>query len=127
MQLGTPQLLTDSLAALHMLAGWGRWSVERMLRCVDRREVRWIVLLAAMAVVAPLVEKVKAHDDEARDRGYPKAVGNATADEAARYAATSEQVALFNIDLSPFGDPVLLVDAAGAEVADVRAALAELW
>jgi hypothetical protein len=84
-------------------------------------------MLAALVAVVPLLEKVKAHDDEARDRGYPKAVGNATADEAARHAATSEQVTLFNVDLSPFGDPVVLVDAAGAEVAEVRAALAALW
>ena len=126
MELQPPQMLTDSLAALHLIKGWGSWSVERMLHCADRREVRWLLTLAA-GCPQLVLEKVQAHDSAALALGHPKAVGNDSADHAARLAASSGDVPKFAVDLSPFGDPVELVDAGGAVVLDVRSAVASLW
>jgi hypothetical protein len=126
LEMDSPQVLTDSLVSLHLLRGWGTWSVERMLHCADRREVRWLLSLAATRT-PPVLEKVAAHDAAALARGHPKAVGNDLADAAARSAASSEGVAVHVVDLTPFGDPVELVDATGTAVVDVSAALAQLW
>lgn len=73
------------------------------------------------------MEKVKAHDHRALALGHPKATGNDLADRTARAAATSPQGPLFDIDLSPFSEPVELLDAVGSPVFDVQAALQNLW
>ena len=123
----TSQILTDSLTALHLVSDWGRWAVDRMLRCADRREVHWVVSVACAQAVCPVLEKVKAHDARALELGHPKALGNDHADRVARCAASSPACPPFLVDLAPFGDPVELVDAAGVVVSDVEAALAALW
>ena len=127
MQLCPPVLLTDSMAALQMLRGWGKWSTTRSLSCVDRREVRWVIAMARQNCICPTLEKVKAHDAQALELGHPKAVGNDKADKGARHAASSEEVSLFTVDLTPFGDPVEIVNAMGVAVQDVRQALAAAW
>ena len=126
LQLGTSHILTDSLAALHTVKGWGCWPVERMLRCADRREVRWVLSLAASRPPA-LLEKVLAHDSAALAMQHPKAVGNDLADAAARRAASSSGVPVFAEDLSTFGDPVEMLDGFGSLVSDVRGTLADVW
>jgi hypothetical protein len=127
LQLEAPTVLTDSLTALHLVAGWGRWPVDRMLRCPDRRELRWLLSLAAGCPAVPVLEKVKAHDTEALRIGHPKAVGNDLADAAARQAASQPETTPFTVDLVPFGDPVDLLDGAGRQVEDVRGALHDWW
>ena len=127
MQLDTPMILSDSQVALRLLKRWGLYSMGRMQECMDRREVRWVLSLARSRAVAPVLEKVKAHDASAVALGHPKAVGNDAADGAARLAASSTEVPLFTLDLSPHGDPVELLDQSGQLVSDVRSALKNLW
>ena len=73
------------------------------------------------------LEKVRAHDVHAVEVVHPKAVGNDVADAAARRTATAPGVPHFTVDISPFGDPVELVDGGGSVVHDVGLALAQLW
>ena len=127
LQLHPVQVLTDSLVSLHMLRGWGSWSVERRLRCPDRREVRWVLSLAALCQPAPVLEKVKAHDEALLRLQHPKAVGNDLADAAARSATTESGVPEFEVDLAPFADPVSLVDADGRVVEDVDGQVSALF
>ena len=127
MQLSPPQILTDSLASLYMLRGWQSWSVERRLRCPDRREVRWVLSLATLCELAPVLEKVKAHDEALLRLGHPKAVGNDRADAAARRAATESDTPRFEVDLAPFADAVSLLDAAGRVVDDVEGQVSAIF
>jgi hypothetical protein len=64
-----PLLLTDSLVSLQLIRGWGTWPTARMLRCPDRREVRWFLALATSRSLALGLEKVKAHNDQALSAG----------------------------------------------------------
>ena len=122
-----PVIITDSLVALQLLRGWSTLSPQRILNCSDRHEVRWVLSLAAAQSPAPSLEKIKAHDQRALDLGHPKAIGNNLADQAARSAATLPSCPQFHIDLSPFHDPVELLDASGAPVLGVKDALQMLW
>jgi hypothetical protein len=123
MEIRTPQILTDSLTSLRLLLGWHCYSTSRVLRCADRVEVRRVLHLAASCERAPVLEKVKAHDEHGIEIGYPKAVGNDQADRSAKLAATRVDMPEIAMDLMPFEDPVLLKDGAGRVIRDVAAAL----
>jgi hypothetical protein len=127
LQLEAPLLISDSLVALQTRHGWGSWSTDRVLRCPDRREVWWLLALAANRPLAPGLEKVKAHDVRALYLGHPKAVGNDSADQAACRAASSSEVPLSSVNLTPYGVAVELRDATGSLIPDVRAAVRALW
>ena len=86
--LHPPQILTDSLSALHLVRGWGCKPIAKVLQCADRVEVRQLITTAMASGHPPLMEKVKAHDQQAIDIGHPKAVGNDLADSCAGCAAT---------------------------------------
>jgi ribonuclease HI len=105
LQMDTSQILTDSLTALHLVSGWGKWAVDRMLRCADRQEVRYVVSLACALAGCPRLEKVKAHDAQAVELGHPKALGNDQADRVARSAASSSSCPPFLVDLAPLWRP----------------------
>ena len=126
LQQDSPHVLSDSLAALHMLRSWAEWSLARRLRCPDRHEVRWVLSLASARSSPPLLEKVKAHDDHLLRLQHPKAVGNDLADAAAR-RATSETAPPLTVDLAAFADPVSLLDAQGRVVEDVPGRVAAEW
>ena len=53
-------VFSDSLSSLLILRDWGKWSLSRRLKCLDRVEVR-AILHAASAGPLVLLEKVKAH------------------------------------------------------------------
>ena len=74
--MGTPQVLANSLVSLHLVRGWGTWSVQRRLHCADRRQVRCFLYLRVL-------DKVAAHDAVALARGHPRAVGNDLMDAVA--------------------------------------------
>ena len=127
MDLRPPHVLTDSLAALHLLQSWGTWSPQRNLQTADRVLVRQVIHLAGRLASPPLLEKVKAHDDAAIALGYPKAVGNDTADRWAKRAATEAGHAHWPDAGALYGDPVILEDAGGIPVWDARQILAAAW
>ena len=127
MEFQPPQILTDSLAALHMLRSWGRWSPRRILQTPDRGLVRYVLDLAGRLASPPLLEKVKAHDESAIAAGYPKAVGNDTADRWAKRAAT-ETGHRDGPDVTVLhGDPVILEGADGLAVWDISGTLSMAW
>ena len=103
-------MVTDSLTSLRLLSGWPLYSTARTLRCADRVEVRRVLHLAASHAHAPLLEKVKAHDDRALELGHPKAVGNDRADQLAKQAACDASIPELGVQFDQFEDPVLLVD-----------------
>ena len=117
------QILTDSLASLHLALGWGRWSVARTLRCADRVEIRQLVYMASQLPVVPVLEKVKAHDKAAIDAGHPKAIGNDLADQQARRAAKEPGHPVWKSAAGHFGDPVEILDVSGMVVMDVVSAV----
>lgn len=126
------QVLTDSLCALMLLRGWPTWSTARQLRCLDRVEVRQVLVAAANCPSPPLLEKVQAHNEEALRLGVPKAVGNDKADFWAKRAAREEGHATWNEPpggpmFGPCGDPVLLLDASGGPVLNVDRAFWLAW
>jgi hypothetical protein len=123
LELDTPQVLTDSLTSLRLLSSWPLYSTARILRCVDRVEVRRLLHLAAAVAQAPLLEKVKAHDERALQLRHPKAVGNDLADQLAKQAACAVDVPELSVSLIQFEDPVMLLDACGEMVHDVSRAL----
>ena len=120
-------VLTDSLASLAMLRGWDTWSSARTLACPDRVEIREALYTASLAAVPARLEKVKAHDDAALARGWPKAVGNDLADTWARRAAASSGGPFWIPDSARFSDPVELLDATGAVVLDLASAFRRAW
>lgn len=95
LQMEPRQILSDSLAALTMVARWGTWSMRRLLACRDRVEVRQFLDNAAKLAVAPALGKVKAHDIHAVELGHPRAVGNDLADRAAKRATLGAGVQLW--------------------------------
>ena len=127
MAFDPPQVLSDSLTSLSMVKGWGAWSASRILKCADRAEVRRLLHMAKECSQAPLLEKVKAHDEKALELGVPKAVGNDRADQLAKRAAHDAEAPVWEEDPAPFGDPVELLDAGGKWVPEVRTSLSECW
>ena len=127
MDLEPPHILTDSLAALHLLRSWRTWSVQRVLQTVDRTLVRLVLHLAGQLRTPPRLEKVKAHDEAALAIGHPKAVGNDSADGWAKRAATEPGHAIWSEAGTLHGDPVTLEDLAGSPVVDVRRDFAAAW
>ena len=127
LELSPTQILTDSLVALTMLRNWGCWSALRTLQSPDRVEVRRFVHQVHQLAVLPELVKVKAHDDDAIRLGHPRAVGNDLADCWAKRAATESGHEAWTEPVGLYGDPVELLDAAGAAVMEVRGALAKLW
>ena len=125
MTLQPSQVLTDSLCAMQLLHRWGSTPTARTLRCTDRMEVRQVIHAASLLAKAPVLEKVKAHDTGAIALGVPKAVGNDMADQAAAAAASAST--LWSVARGLHGDAVELLDASGAWVADVRAAVSSTW
>lgn len=121
--LETPQVVTDSLTSLELLSRWPFYSAARILRCADRVEVRRVLHLAAGLVLAPRLEKVKAHDDSALEMGHPKAVGNDRADYFAKRAAWDVGIPQLDVPLSEFEDPVLLLNGSEDVIQDVSHAL----
>ena len=75
----------------------------------------------------PVLEKVKAHNAAAIAAQHSKSVGNDVADQLARLAATSPHLPVWDSAVGPFGDPVLLVDASGSPVMDVRFCFLRDW
>ena len=65
MQQRPPQVLTNSLASLMLLQRWDTWPAKRVLCSQDRLEVRQVIHAARALAVAPVVVKVKAHDEAA--------------------------------------------------------------
>ena len=126
-ELVAPQILTDSLASLHLLQSWGRWAPQRTLQHPDRALVRQVLHLAAQLEFPPLLEKVKAHDERALAMGHPKAVGNDAADGWAKRAATEAGHAVWPGVSALHDDPVIAVDADGLSVRDVAQQLAAVW
>ena len=122
-----PQVITDSLTALHLLKSWGTWSPQRVLQMADRGLVRMLLHQAGHLASPPLLEKVKAHDEAAIAAGHPKAVGNDCADLWAKRAATEDGHAEWPAVPELYGDPVVLQDVDGTQVWDVASALAEAW
>ena len=127
LELQPAQILTDSLAALCSLKTWGTWSPQRVLQTADRALVRLIVHKAGQLAMPPLLEKVKAHDHVAIALGHPKAVGNEVADGWAKRAATEAGHADWIPPPGLHDDPVILEDAAGNQIWDVRQQLVVLW
>ena len=121
------QVLTDSLTSLRLAQAWDSYSSARTLRCPDRIEVRQLVFLAHQLPFAPTLEKVKAHDEAAVAAGYPKALGNATADRLAHSAASESGHPVWSSASGPHGDPVLFRDSCGHLILDVRARLHDDW
>ena len=122
-----PHILTDSLAALHLLRSWGSWPTQRILQSADRMLVRQAIHLVGQLDSPPRLEKVKAHDDAAVAIGHPKAVGNNSADEWAKRAATEAGHAAWVEPGALYGDPVVLEDSRGSQVIDVRQSFAACW
>ena len=122
-----PLVLTDSLAALSMLRGWGTWPLARVLACPDRVEIREAIFTASLAAVPTCLEKVKAHDEVALAAGWPKAVGNHLADRWAKQAAQDAGGAQWLGNAGRFGDPVELKDASGSVILDVCTAFQSGW
>ena len=120
-------VLTDSLASLQRVRSWGTWPTARHLRCADRVEVRQFISMALDLERPPVLEKVQAHNEEAISAGHPKSVGNDMADHLARRAAGDVGQPIWDSAIGPFGDPVVLLDALGVPVLDVRIALLRDW
>ena len=120
-------VLTDSLASLQCIHSWGSWPTARHLQCADRVEVRQFLAMALELEQPPVLEKVKAHDAAALASGHPKSVGNDMADQLARMAAEGSGQPVWNSAVGPFGDPVVLLDARGVPVLDVRISLLREW
>jgi ribonuclease HI len=127
LEMRPPHVLTDSLAALHMLRGWGTWSTRRVLQSAERALVRQVVHFALQLEAPPLLEKVKAHNEPAIAAGHPKAVGNDIADSWAKRAATEPGHAEWPITLVQYWDPVILEDADGTPVWEPQSALLVAW
>ena len=127
MELQPPHILSDSLAALHMLRAWGRWSPQRVLQTVDRALVRQVIHLARQLGSPPRLEKVKAHDEDAIASGHPKALGNDEADMWAKRAASEAGHCVWADTSGLYGDPVVLEDPDGSPILDVRQSLAAVW
>ena len=127
MGLRPPQILTDSLTALHLLRTWGTMSPQRILQTADRELVRLVIYEAGRLPLPPLLEKVKAHDQDALAAGHPKAVGNDAADGWAKRAATEDGHAEWQPVPALHGDPVVLEDAAGNQIWDVQRTLEVAW
>jgi len=70
----------------------------------------------------PSLEKVKAHDSHGLDMGHPKALGNDMADQHAKRAALEAGVPLWELDSSPYEDPVQILDSSGNVVLVVQQA-----
>ena len=121
------RIITDSLASLQLIQCWGTWPTSRHLRCADRVEVRQFLSTAMSLAQAPVLEKVKAHNDTAVADGHPQSVGNDRADELARLAAEDPLQPVWDSAAGPFGDPVLLLDATDDVVVDVRSSLLRDW
>ena len=122
LSLAAPQIITDSLTSLRLIAGWSTYSTARILRCADRVEVRWFLQQAGAS--ASVLEKVKAHDERGIELGHPKSLGNDRADSLAKEAAMQSYIPLLAEDLRPFEDPVLLLDASGRVLRDLMKELA---
>ena len=122
-----PQVLTDSLVSLRLLAQWGAWPTRRTLGSVDRVEARRLIHLARGLPLAPCLVKVKAHDAEGIRIGHPRALGNELADQWAKRAASGGDFPMWSAGHGEHGDPVELLDAQGRVVGAVRGALAEVW
>jgi hypothetical protein len=90
-------------------------------------ELREAIHVAIALGSAPLLEKVKAHDDRALAAGWPKAVGNDLADSWAKRAAASPDGPRWAPDFARFGDPMELVDASGTVVLDAAASFQSTW
>ena len=71
---GAKAVYSDSLAALTTLKGWSGWKVARRLKCEDRAEVRAILWKAAEGSLQ-LLEKVKAHRNDAAAKADPRLCG----------------------------------------------------
>ena len=126
-QLSPALILTDSLCSLQLLRRWGVWPTARVLACMDRIEVRQLLAMARACPSPPALEKVRAHDEAAIARGYPKAVGNDMADLWARRAAGEAGHPVWAAAVDRYGDPVELLDASGSVIMDVRVGLAAAW
>jgi len=109
MGLEPTEIITDSLAALRLLKGWGRAEMptNNMTEHPDRRLVRRL-LEEAKAAGYRTLEKVKAHDEGAIDAGVPKAAGNAEADRQAKQAVKEQAGPEWQGEVAEFGDPMEL-------------------
>ena len=124
--LSPPRVLTDSLCSLQLLRSWAQRPMAAVLACQERAEVRAFLYQWQDAAVAPVLEKVKAHDAPSCRRGCPKALGNDAVDGLAKAAASSARTPLYVPD--PRGeDAVQLQDAAGVWLRDVTGALTAIW
>lgn len=127
LELRPPHILTDSLASLHMLRSWGSWSPQKTLQHVDRSLVRQIIHLANQRTSPPLLEKVKAHDEQAVAIGHPKAMGNDAADSWAKRAATEAHHPVWPGTSTLYDDPVMVMDSEGVPVGEIKKQLHDLW
>ena len=127
LELQPSHILTDSLVSLHLLQSWGTWSTQRTLQNPDRALVRHVIHQANQLASLPLLEKVKAHDDQALAMGHPKAVGNDAADTWAKRAATETGHTLWSGTTALHDDPVIAVDRDGLPVRDFTHNLAKIW
>jgi len=94
--------------------------------CRERAQVRAILYQWHSFPTAPLLEKVKAHDEDACRAGSPKALGNAAVDAKAKIAASSPEVALYVPDPRT-ADAVQLQDSMGVWLIDLTGAVNTLW
>jgi len=72
--------------------------------------VRLVVGMACGCFVPPLLENLRAHDDEAVSRGVPKAVGNDRADFWAKRAAGGAESETWTATAKRYGDAVELLE-----------------
>ena len=90
-------------------------------------EVREANFIASSSNTPTRLEKVNAHDDKAISLGWPKAIGNATADQWAKQTASSSLCPSWTPDAARFGDPVELVDSSGSPIPDISASFTRTW
>ena len=118
-------IFSDSLSSLLLLRDWGKWSLSRKLKCVDRAEVR-ATLSAASGGQLLLLEKVKAHRTDPVAGTDPKVVWNNAADTEAK-AATNEGNAHACSEELQFADQVSVLDETGKWIFHLPSALSARW